>query len=181
MGRENLLLALLLAAGCAGWCQEDIVAPIAKEELLWWEMDTAAARMANAVLSRLVAPQKSWEEVPGTETVPEDKERCFALIVIPENRNLDRVIGIRIRFDYLKERVVYTINEGIPDAESMRSYIFRKCSIARAEMRERLMLAFEQDFESPINVFTFGKPAFILLPTEHSDVEKFRKEDIVRE
>lgn len=177
------VLGAVLAVALAFSQDEECPAPD-PETPAWWQREDAAGRIARALMSRHMAPLDSWEEAPLGHFVPADGERHFALVVVPPNRADRRVISVRLKFNYREEHRVwhaYTPAEPYVSEEGVKEYVRRTVWIAKGEFVEKFLLAFTQGHEDAIETLTFGRAVYVLLPTENSDVEKFRKEDIVRE
>ena len=172
-----------LAAALAFSQDEECPAP-EQDELAWWQRDTSAGRIARALMTRHMAPLDSWEEAPLGHFIPADGERHFALVVVPPNRADRRVISVHLKFNCRDDHRVwhaYTEAEPYISEEGVKEYVRRTVWIAKGEFVEKFLLAFTQGHEDAMETLTFGRAVYVLLPTENSDVEKFRKEDIVRE
>lgn len=175
---------LALAMGLLGWAcfrqdQEEtqpqepettIERLEAKVESLKWK-----ARLGTALVDKYIEPLDRWLQAPGVvEPIVLDKERFYALGIVPSNR-LQLSIWVKFSLFYEGEKLTY----GEQLTEDPKWYIQRKTDLAKHELVERLILAYQLGNTDAIETITFGTAHLIRLATGDSVPQNFRNGDVI--
>lgn len=138
------------------------------------------AHLGDALLEKYKEPLARWLEAPNlVEPFALDKERWYALGVVHSNRAYAGVwVKFKLHFD-AEKRCYGQDSQGHDVYEAVMDYVRARADRATAAFSEKILLAFQQDIPEAQQVITFGTAHLIRLPTEHSDPDKFRKEDVI--
>lgn len=143
----------------------------------------AHLRITDALIDRHMAPLYRWLEATGVEPVPLDREPDYALIIKPDEPGRAPLVCIRFWLAYQRGHIRAhhwtPFEPWIFVTETPAQYAARKVEWVRLQLKERLLLAFQQDFQGPMETFTYGTAMFCRMPTGNSDPAKVRPEDII--
>lgn len=167
-------LWLVLLSACAAPVTEDAWAP---------RIPTYLDRITDAMVDRHMAPLYRWLESTGAEPVSLKRRNHYALVIRPQERAWCSDVVFRFHLDFFREgydshhwsaKEPWIILEETPTR-----YAERKVAEIRAELKDRLVMAFAQESAAGIETFTHGTAMFCRMPTEHSDSAKIRPEDVI--
>jgi hypothetical protein len=137
----------------------------------------------DMLLNLRLQPCYRWLEATGIEPIPRDHIAYYALIVKPEEPGRCPTLAIKFHLDWAHEGYAahhYSdIEPWVKLEENPTEYATRVIAGIREQLRCHLLAAFSQNLTDQIETLTFGRSIFCRMPTEYSNPEKIRPEDII--